>query len=164
MTKDFSEVMSQRSDKELAEILTTKRHEYQEDAIKAAQAELEKRNLDVNSFVTVDDMKKIETKLAPVPKVEQKFNLLYKILTFMLPGPVTALWGFICNNVLEAPLLKGLSLPIVIIIQVIIFKQLKTNGYDRLALDFKKWTLNSWIFFVALFIIIFVLESILRHG
>jgi hypothetical protein len=36
MTKDFSEVMSQRSDKQLAEILTTKRHEYQEDAIKAA--------------------------------------------------------------------------------------------------------------------------------
>jgi len=164
MTKDFSEVMSQRSDSQLAEILTIKRHEYQEDAIRAAQAELEKRNLDVNSFVTVADMKKVESELAPVPKGELKFNLLQKILTFMLPGPVTALWGFICNYALEAPILKGLSLPIVIIMQVIIFKQLKTNGYDKLALDFKKWTLNSWIFFVALFIIIFVLESILRHG
>ncbi len=164
MTKDFSEVMAQRSDKQLAEILTTKRHEYQEDAINAAQAELEKRNLDVNSFVTVDDMTKVEAELASIPKKDQRLNLLYKILTFMLPGPVTALWGFICNYVLDAPLLKGLSLPIIIVLQVIIFKQLKTNGYDMLAVDFKKWTLNSWIFFVALAIIIFVLESILRHG
>lgn len=160
MIKDFSEVMSQRSDKELAEILTIKRHEYQEDAIKAAQAELEKRNLDVNSFVTVDDIKKVEAELAPVPIGEQKFNFSLKFLTFILPGPVTGLWQFICNKVLEEPSLSILGLPIVIVIQVIIFKRLKTNGYDRFALDFKKWTLISYIFFVAL-LLIFVLESIL---
>jgi hypothetical protein len=163
MTKDFSEVMSQRSDKQLAEILTTKRHEYQDDAIKAAQAEFEKRSLDVNSFVTVDDMQKAEEELAPIPKAELRFNLLHKILTFLLPALVTVLWTIICNSMLETPVLKGVSLPLIIGVQVLIFNQLKTNGYDKLSVDFKLWTLNSWIFFAVIFLIIFILESVLRR-
>jgi hypothetical protein len=162
MTNNFSEVMSQQTDQQLAAILTTKRHEYQDEAIVAAQAEFDKRMLNLNAFVT-EDQNKTETTLNPDSKEELRLNLLYKILTFILPGPVTAIWGFICTYMLELPVLKSLSLLIVILTQVLIFRKLKANGFTKLALDFKLWTLNSWIFFAFLAVIISGLEFFLRH-
>lgn len=164
MTRDFTEVMAQRTDRELAEILTTKRHEYQDEALKAAQAEFEKRKLDVNTYVTVEDMKQAEDALAPTPREERKFNLLHKILTFILPILITMLWGFLCESIPDALLFKALSLPIVIVLQVLIFRKLNSDGYILMALEFKKWTLNSWIFFVALFVLTYIFETMLESA
>ena len=45
MQFDFKKVMKENSDEELVKILTVRRADYQEDAIMAAQNELQSRNL-----------------------------------------------------------------------------------------------------------------------
>ncbi len=58
-TYDFSEVMARLTDKELAEILITKRDEYQEKALEAAQHEVNKRGLNINKLITPKIYKKL---------------------------------------------------------------------------------------------------------
>lgn len=62
---EFTEAMAQRSDKELAQILTMYRNDYLPIAIEAAELESKKRGLDITKFVTkkdIEDHKKIEKK------------------------------------------------------------------------------------------------------
>jgi len=47
MKENFSEVMSQRSDAELIEIVTVKREDYQADAVLAAEEEVQKRQIEL---------------------------------------------------------------------------------------------------------------------
>ncbi len=163
MTKDFNEIMAQRSDKELAVILTTKRDEYKEDAINAAQVEFDKRDLDVNNLVTVAEMKAVEKAKEPIPKHEQKFNWLHKFFTFFSLGYIYYIWALISKYVFEMPILAVLGLPITIIAQVILFKEFKKKGFDKLALDLKNWALNGWIFYVGLAVLFYLLGFLDRH-
>ena len=163
MIKDFSEIMSKRSDKELADILTTKRDDYEAEAINAAQVEFDKRNLDVNNFVTVAEMKAVEKAKEPIPKHEQKFNWLHKFLTFFSLGYIHYFWDLTSKYILEIPILEILGLPLTIIAQVLLFKEFKKKGYDRLALDLKNWALNGWIFYVGLAVLGYLLGFLARH-
>lgn len=163
MTKDFTEIMGQRSDKELAEILTTKRDEYKEEAINAALIELDKRNLDVNNFVTVEQMRVAEKAKSPIAKQDKKFNWLHKFFSFFFPGYASFTLRLVITYILEMPYTPIVSVPLTIILQVLIFQEFKKRGYDRFAVDFKNWTLNGWIFFAGLAVLIYLLETILRH-
>ena len=163
MTKDFTEIMAQRSDKELAEILTTKRDEYQADAINAAQVEFDKRDLDVNNFVTLSEMKAVEKTKELIPKHEQKFNWLHKFFAFFSLGYIYYIWDLISKYVFEIPILAVLGLPITIIAQVVLFKEFKKKGFDKLALDLKNWALNGWIFYVGLAVLVYLLGFLARH-
>ncbi len=163
MTKDFSEIMSQRSDKELAEILTTKRDDYQADAINAAQAEFDKRNLDVNNFVTVEEIKAVEKAKEPTLDKDKKFNWLHKFLTFFSLGLIYYIWGIITTYILDMPMLKLLGIPLTIVAQIMLFKEFKKKGFDKLASDLKNWSLNGWIFYVGLAVLVYILEVLARH-
>lgn len=50
MENEFTKVMSERTDKELIKIVTVKRESYNPTAIEAADAEIEKRNIDTSEF------------------------------------------------------------------------------------------------------------------
>jgi hypothetical protein len=163
MTKDFSEIMAQRSDKELAEILTTKREDYQADAINAAQVEFDKRDLDVNSYVTVEEMKAVEKAKEPIPNEDKKFNWLHKFFTFFSLGYITYFVKIIATYILEMPFLIILSVPITIIVQVILYKEFKKKGFDTLALNLKNWSLNGWIFYAGIAVLVYLLDTIMRH-
>jgi hypothetical protein len=90
----------------------------------------------------------------------QKLHWIYKVLTFFLPEAIAAIVPFLCTVILGMPLLGlFLSLPTSILLQVIIFKKLNKNGYNRMAADFKSWSLNSWIFLT----ILFILEMLLKY-
>lgn len=155
--------MAQRSDKELAIILTTKRDEYQAEAINAAQIEFDKRNLDVNNFVTVEEMRAVEKAREPIPNKDKKFNWLHKFLTFFSLGYITYFVRLIATYILDMPFLVILSVPITIIVQVVLFKEFKKKGFDTLALNLKNWSLNGWIFYTGIFVLVYLLDTIMRH-
>ncbi|RFN58696.1 RDD family protein [Marixanthomonas ophiurae] len=50
MKNEFTDVMSQRTDKELIQIVTADRVKYQPAALEAASAEIENRNIDTSTF------------------------------------------------------------------------------------------------------------------
>jgi len=91
---------------------------------------------------------------------DKKLHWIYKVLTFLLPEFVAAIVPPLCTLILGMPLLGlFLSLPTSILLQVIIFKRIKKNGYYKMAADFKSWSLNSWIFLT----ILFILEMLLKY-
>lgn len=67
MENEFKQVMSERTDDELVKIVTVEKENYQPLAISAAEAEIEKRNIDIGDFETIREKaiikkeKKIET-------------------------------------------------------------------------------------------------------
>ena len=50
MKNEFTDVMSQRTDKELIQIVTVDRSKYQPAALEAAETEIENRNIDTSTF------------------------------------------------------------------------------------------------------------------
>ncbi len=60
MENEFSKVMSERSDEQLIKIVTSERDKYQPLAIEAAEAEIEKRNIDSSTFDEIRETATIE--------------------------------------------------------------------------------------------------------
>lgn len=60
MENEFRDVMSKRSDEELVKIVTVKRSEYNPIAIKAAEMEIESRNIDSSKFEEIKEKATIE--------------------------------------------------------------------------------------------------------
>jgi len=69
MSTDFSAVMSERTDKQLAQILTTERGNYQPVAVDAAQAEFDKRNLNINDFVKPESTSAYNINMQKTPEL-----------------------------------------------------------------------------------------------
>ncbi|PVW13329.1 RDD family protein [Marixanthomonas spongiae] len=73
MKNEFSDVMSQRTDKELIQIVTAERIKYQPAALEAAEDEITKRNIDTANFeklrkqamLQYQEKEKINSALAP---------------------------------------------------------------------------------------------------
>ncbi|WP_255572920.1 hypothetical protein [Hanstruepera marina] len=53
MENEFAKVMSERTNEELIKIVTIERARYNPTAIEAADAEVEKRNIDTSEFETI---------------------------------------------------------------------------------------------------------------
>ncbi|MCF1423156.1 RDD family protein [Mangrovimonas futianensis] len=64
MEKEFAKVMSERTDEELIRIVTVERERYNATAIEAADAEVEKRNIDKSEFEKIKEQATV--------KIEQK--------------------------------------------------------------------------------------------
>jgi len=157
MNQDFSESMSARSDKQLVDILTTKRSEYQLEVIAAAELEVDKRKINISDF----DLS-IVTKTMELENKDIELEWYYKASTLIFPALLTRFIVFIVKSSPELYLLQLLTIPICIIGQVYIFKKLKAEGFERKSLEFKKWTINSYIFYFALFILLIVLTFIVK--
>ena len=56
MKQDFSEIMSGHTDDQLIEIVKIKREDYQEEAVKAAEIELQKRGLEVSQINLIEEV------------------------------------------------------------------------------------------------------------
>jgi hypothetical protein len=163
MNKDFSEIIEQRSDKELAEIITIKREEYSMEAFNAAQIEFEKRNLTINNYITIEQIEATKKNKESLPRNEIKFNWVNKFVTFFSLGIIYYAWDLICKYLLGMPYIAFLGVPITILLQVILFDEFKKKGYDKLALDFKNWSLNGWIFYVGLVVLAYILGVAMRY-
>jgi len=74
MIADFKDVMSQRTDEELIEIVTMNRNDYQQLAVISAEEEIKKRNLDIINYRKIQSELNAQTKkkqLDSVGKVER---------------------------------------------------------------------------------------------
>ena len=67
MENDFKQVMSERTDEELIKIVTVEKGSYNPIAIKAAESEIEKRNIDSSNFEAIKEKATVEK--------EQKLNV-----------------------------------------------------------------------------------------
>lgn len=125
MNLDFTQIMSQRSDSELLEILSKTRDDYLPEAIAAAEAELKKRNLSVDEIGSANqEIKKKHEVLKE--KADEPLGSSWKILTFLLPG-------------LVALLISG---------------ALKAGGYERKSTELEKWTFWGIAFYVIVALLI----------
>jgi hypothetical protein len=152
MTNDFSDVMARQSDKQLAEILTIKREEYQETAIEAAQNELSKRGLDVNTLISSVEIEEANRKKLPITKEEQKLSLVLKILTFLFPGYTKPALNYLWIQLSDSIYIGFWAIPIIILFQITIYKLLLDKGYITIAANFKQWSSYSWIPFGILYV------------
>jgi uncharacterized RDD family membrane protein YckC len=60
MENEFAKVMSERTDEELIKIVTIERESYNPTAIEAADAEIEKRNIDTSEFEKIKEQATVE--------------------------------------------------------------------------------------------------------
>jgi uncharacterized RDD family membrane protein YckC len=60
MENEFTKVMSERTDEELIKIVTVERERYNPTAIEAADAEIEKRNIDTSEFEKIKEQATVE--------------------------------------------------------------------------------------------------------
>jgi hypothetical protein len=149
MATDFTKVMAERSDKELAEILTIRRNDYQSTAIDAAELEFKKRGLETSTFITEEDIKKIKDIAKPVDPAKENLHWYFKILTLGLPGLVL----IICKKIFDPVPSLIYFVPITMGIQFVIHRMLHKKGFTKIAKDFKSWCYYSWAIRIAFFIL-----------
>jgi undecaprenyl pyrophosphate phosphatase UppP len=156
MKADFSKVMSERTDKQLAEILTSKEGEYQADAVTAAHVEFQKRNLRLDTFV-------LNMTVEPTEQVMgvKKFEWYHKVLTILLPAIVARVFVYIADSVDGMTLVRGLAIVIIILAQYLIYQRLKKSGQTLVAAEFLRWVTYSYYLYIGLAILLALLISVL---
>jgi hypothetical protein len=131
MENNFSNIMADRSDAELLNILTNQRDDYQPEAIQAAEIEYKKRNLSEDQINIAQ--KEIEIVNEQVlEKANQKLETIWKAIAFIFPG----------------------------ILLLIFSGTFKADGYDKKAKELIKWTLYGFGFYLGLFILIMILNNL----
>ncbi|MFN8281782.1 MAG: hypothetical protein U0U67_01105 [Chitinophagales bacterium] len=130
ISDNFEGVMSKRTDAELVKIVTGPIDDYEPSAFEAAKKEFEKRNLSLETLETVkEDLKQIQQ--IEEDKADEPLATHWKVLTFIFPG----------------------------LIQLMFAGTFKADGYDRKAKEFSKWTIYGFGFYVALVILIAILNA-----
>jgi hypothetical protein len=131
MKIDFSQIMGQRSDDELIEILTKKQDEYQEEALEAAQREFKKRNLTAEQITSA--IKVVEKKEDIIKaKAAEPLNEGWKKACFFLPG---------------------------LTVYFVTFSFWKTDGYKQKIRDAWRWSWYGTAFYFVLFTLIKILTK-----
>ena len=98
MENEFEEVMSKRTDEELIKIVTIQKDDYNPDAVKAAELEIEKRKIDIQNFekikekLTVDkkQIEKVDTNV-----VNSGIRFLNFLIDFIVIMVLALIIGFI---------------------------------------------------------------------
>lgn len=122
---EFYSVMSTRTNTELIDIVLISRDDYQLEAIKAAEIELSKRNINLN---TIENIKKeicndIELRKA---KTEKPLQTYWKVLTFIFPGILNLFFAFIFT----------------------------VDGYNNRTREMWKWTAYGFCFYIVMIFLI----------
>lgn len=152
MTKDFSQVMSERTDKQLIDIVTIKRDEYQIEAISAAEKEIERRHLSVDNFYTVDQIDAIKNS-PETNKADLEFEWYHKVITILLPVFIIICVTYVFHFLGLKPILKALGFPIMVLIHYAIHRRLKDTGYTKMAKEFLKWVTYTLYIYIGLLLI-----------
>lgn len=153
MVKDFSQVMSERTDKQLIDIVTFKRHEYQPEAIVAAETEIERRKINSDSFYSPEQIQEIQNPPRP-NKSEVQFTWHYKVLTVLLTPAIIAVLTTLTNFFGRELLTRALGFPAIVVIHYAIHSKLKEEGYTLIAKDFLKWVAYSLYIYIGLLLIL----------
>jgi len=145
--------MSERTDKQLVDIVTIKRDDYQPEAVIAAEKEIERRRLSPGSFYSVEEIESIKNP-GPIDKADMTFDLSHKIYTILLPAAFITLWTLIMQKVEGLMVLKGLALPAIILVYYGINRRLKDNGYARRSKEFLKWSAYTLYIYIGLILVV----------
>lgn len=129
MTNEFSIIMSQRTDAELLKIVNEQRNDFQSEAVAAAEAELQKRNLSSTQVQEAVHENEIEKQIESM-KANVKLASGLKALTFIFPG----------------------------IIQIIFAGIYKADGYDRKSRELVRWTLYGFGFYLGFSILFYLIR------
>ena len=125
MQFDFKDVMKKATNEELIKIVAYERDNYQEEAIKAAEIELENRNLSQSIVYSAQDSIEANYEEQQL-KAQIPLETHWKTLTFIFPG----------------------------ILQLILSGTFKSEGYDRKASDLVTWTLYGLGFYLLVIFIL----------
>lgn len=123
--------MANRSYAELHEIVVKLRDEYEPEAVAAAEAEVERRNLAGEKVAP--KLKSKSKKQLMEEKANAPLQIQWKILTLLLPG----------------------------LLNLIIADELKAEGYERKYEEIWRWFFYGTAFYVGLLILILILAGIL---
>src|ERR1041385_6325161 len=114
MKNEFDDVMSQRTDAELIQILNGPPDNYQPEAIAAARRAFESRSLS-DEKISAANQEIEQQKLRDDIRANEPLSIFLKIIAFIFPGILLLMF---------AGLYKG-------------------GGYDQKAKDLTRWTLRS---------------------
>jgi hypothetical protein len=131
MKSNFAELMAQRTDAELIEIVSRKSADYLPEALAEAQAELNKRKLSLDqkelANKSLDDIDAANRAKASIP-----LELRWKLRAFFIPKP---------SNLLIA-------------------KTFKAEGHLKKHDDVIKWSSLGGCFYIVLFSLLFLLGKL----
>lgn len=129
VTNEFTHVMEKRSDSQLIEIVTKLRDDYNPEAVKAAEIEIEKRNLSIEQIELAKEEIKLKDKELE-DRANKPLQTHWKILTFLIPG----------------------------ILNLILAGTFKADGYHRRFSEAWRWTFYGLGFYFGLFMLIVLIE------
>lgn len=136
----FSGQMKQKSDEQLLKIFKAS-HEYQAQAIEAAGQELRLRGIDP-ILIVPDPGEEIH-----LEKSRLEFQWYHKAGMLLLPIFIGVLFNGFASLVRS---LQFLGFPFLVLCYYLLYRYLKTNGYDRMATDFKSWTSYTLYIYIGL--------------
>jgi hypothetical protein len=134
MTTDnkFTETMAKRSYTELHDIVGKLRNEYEPEAVVAAEAEVQRRNLGGEKIEQKENIiKKYKQSIAE--KANAPLQIHWKILTLLFPG----------------------------LLNLIIADELKENGYERQYKEIWLWFFYGAAFYIGILILVLILAALL---
>lgn len=152
MTKDYTQVMFERSDKQLVDIVTLKRDEYQPEAVMAAEKEIERRQINIDVFNSALQNDSLPASTEP-DKSTIIFEWYHKGLTVLLPAAIITFVTMFFNFLGSQPILRVLGLPAIILIHYAIHHRLRGLGYTRMAKDFLIWITYTLYIYIGLIIL-----------
>jgi hypothetical protein len=121
MKNEFDDVMSQRTDAELIQILNGPPDNYQPEAIAAARRAFESRSLS-DEKISAANQEIEQQKLRDDIRANEPLSIFLKIIAFIFPGILLLMF---------AGLYKG-------------------GGYDQKAKDLTRWTLFGFGFYIGI--------------
>lgn len=122
---NFAEVMAKRTYAELHEIVGKLRNEYEPEAVAAAEAEVERRNLTGEKIEPKENIFRTQKKLIS-DKADAPLQIYWKIITFLLPGLLILLFA----------------------------DDLKAEGYERRHKEVWRWFFYGAGFYIGLLILL----------
>ena len=99
MKNQFAKVMSERTDEDLIKIVTSERESYEPNAIEAADAEIEKRNIDISEFEKIRE----ESTSEKEQKVKVNSNVVgsgIRFLNFLIDSIIASVLSFIISFII----------------------------------------------------------------
>ena len=102
MENQFAKVMSERTDEDLIKIVTSERESYEPNAIEAADAEIEKRNIDISEFEKIRE----ESTAEKEQKAKVNSNVVgsgIRFLNFLIDSIIALVLATIINNIVLLP-------------------------------------------------------------
>jgi hypothetical protein len=122
---EFAQRMSERTDEQLVEIVSRKRHEYQPEALLAADEEFRKRHLSADVLEEAD-LAIAAREAQAKERAEDPLGGIWKGLAFLFPGVIFFLAMLI----------------------------LKADGRERQSRELGRWTLYGIAFYIILIVLI----------